>query len=98
MSELLEAVMIISFGLSWPINVVKSYKARTCRGKSLSFLCFICFGYIAGIAAKLMNVQYMSALSTKWYVLACYALNLVMVCADMALYFRNHKYDKELLN
>ena len=41
MSEALEVLMIISFGVSWPLNVIKSYKARTTKGKSLSFLCLI---------------------------------------------------------
>ena len=28
MSEILEIIMIVSFGFSWPMNVIKSYKAR----------------------------------------------------------------------
>lgn len=35
MAEMLEIIMIVSFGVSWPINVVKSYRARTAKGKSL---------------------------------------------------------------
>ena len=34
-------MMIISFGASWPLNVIKSYKARIAKGKSLGFLCLI---------------------------------------------------------
>ena len=41
MAEILEIFMIVSFGASWPLNVVKSYKARTAKGKSLGFLLFI---------------------------------------------------------
>ena len=95
MSEILEIVMIVSFGASWPLNVMKSYKARTAKGKSLSFLCLIFFGYIAGIASKLMNEAYMAAFSEKWYVLFFYVLNLVMVGADLVLYFRNKALDKK---
>ncbi|MBQ6831787.1 MAG: hypothetical protein IJO28_04030 [Oscillospiraceae bacterium] len=95
MSEILEIVMIVSFGASWPLNVMKSYKARTTKGKSLSFLCLIFFGYIAGIASKLMNETYMAAFSEKWYVLFFYVLNLVMVGADLVLYFRNKALDKK---
>lgn len=95
MSEILEIVMIVSFGASWPLNVMKSYKARTTKGKSLSFLCLIFFGYIAGIASKLMNEAYMAAFSEKWYVLFFYVLNLVMVGADLVLYFRNKALDKK---
>ena len=52
MSEILEIIMIVSFGASWPMNVMKSYKARTAKGKSLAFLLLIFFGYIAGIISK----------------------------------------------
>ena len=55
MSELLEIVMIVSFGASWPMNVIKSYKARTAKGKSVAFLGLILFGYVAGITGKLLN-------------------------------------------
>ena len=95
MAETLEIIMIVSFGASWPMNVMKSYKARTAKGKSLSFLCLIFFGYIAGIASKLMNETYMAAFSEKWYVLFFYVLNLVMVGADLLLYFRNKALDKK---
>ena len=95
MAEILEVIMIVSFGASWPLNVIKSYKARTIKGKSLAFLCLIFFGYIAGIISKLLNESYMMSFSAKWYVLFFYVLNLIMVGADLCLYIRNYKLDKE---
>ena len=95
MSEILEVVMIVSFGASWPLNVIKSYRARTTKGKSLAFLCLIFFGYIAGIISKLINETYMASFASKWYVLFFYVLNLVMVGADLCLYIRNRRLDKE---
>ncbi len=95
MAEILEIIMIVSFGASWPLNVVKSYKARTTKGKSLGFLCLIFFGYIAGIASKLVNPVYMAAFADKWYVLFFYVLNLVMVGTDLCLYYRNYLMDKK---
>ena len=65
MSEILEILMIVSFGCSWPLNVIKSYKSRTTKGKSLMFLCLIFFGYIAGIASKLVNEAYMASFAQK---------------------------------
>ena len=94
MSEFLEIIMILSFGASWPMNVIKSYKARTVKGKSLAFLLLIFFGYIAGIASKFMNEAYMASFSEKWYVLFFYFLNLFMVGTDLLLYFRNRILDK----
>lgn len=95
MSEILEIIMIVSFGASWPMNVMKSYKARTAKGKSLAFLLLIFFGYIAGIASKFLNEAYMASFSEKWYVLFFYFLNLFMVGADLILYVRNRNLDKK---
>ena len=92
MSEIFEIIMIVSFGASWPLNVMKSFKAKTTKGKSLAFLLLIFFGYIAGIISKLINPIYMSEISNKWYVLFFYVLNLVMVGADLLLYVRNYVF------
>ena len=95
MSDILEVIMIVSFGASWPLNVIKSYKARTTKGKSLGFLCLIFLGYVAGISSKILNESYMTSFSSKWYVLFFYVLNLLMVGADLCIYFRNDKLDKK---
>jgi len=86
--ELMEVVMIVSFGFSWPMNVIKSYKVRTTKGKSLLFLLFIFGGYICGIISKLTSPGF------KWYVLFFYVLNLIMVGTDLLLYVRNYRIDK----
>ena len=95
MSEILETLMIVSFGVSWPLNVIKSLRTRSAKGKSLSFLCLIFFGYIAGILSKLLNAEYMANIAGKWYVLFFYCLNFIMVGLDLALYFRNRKLDRQ---
>jgi len=94
MAELFEIIMIVSFGASWPFNVLKSIRTKTTKGKSLTFMCLIFFGYIAGIISKLINPAYMSVIGQKWYVLFFYVLNFVMVGTDIVLYFKNLKLDK----
>jgi hypothetical protein len=94
-AEILEIIMVVSFGASWPFNVMKSYKARTAKGKSVGFLILILFGYVAGIASKFMNADYMAQFGDKWYVLVFYVLNFIMVFIDFCLYLRNRKLDKE---
>ena len=86
--ELMEVCMIVAFGCSWPMNVIKSWKARTVKGKSLAFLLLILFGYICGITGKLIAPTF------KWYVLFFYVLNFLMVSADLVLYIRNCRLDK----
>ena len=99
---ILEVIMIVSFGASWPFNVMKSYRARTTKGKSLTFLCLIFFGYIAGVAMKAIKIsedrvngKLIGAHAfISWLALAVYILNLVMVGTDLLLYVRNHRLDK----
>lgn len=93
MPEILEITMLICFGFSWPLNVIKSYKARTAKGKSLPFLLLIISGYIAGIASKFVNPAFDFA--AKWYVLFFYFLNLIMVSLDVLMYVRNRRLDKK---
>ncbi|MDR0221118.1 MAG: hypothetical protein LBI54_06930 [Lachnospiraceae bacterium] len=80
-----EVIMLLCFGAAWPFSVYKSYKGRTAKGKSLIFLLALIVGYISGIVNNLINGAN--------YVLAFYALNLVLVSADLALYFRNKRLD-----
>lgn len=87
-AELMEIMMIVCFGLSWPMNVIKSYRARTTKGKSLAFLLLIVTGYIAGIIGKIIGGGF------KWYVMFFYVLNLLMVLTDVALYVRNARLDR----
>lgn len=87
-AEILEILMIVCFGFSWPMNVVKSYKARTTKGKSLGFLMMIIIGYLCGIASKIISGSY------KWYVMFFYVLNLFMVSLDVAMYARNYRLDQ----
>ncbi len=95
MAEIFEIIMVLCFGASWPMNIMRSYKARTAKGKSVAFLIMISIGYVAGIISKFINEAYMADFASKWYVLVFYCINLVMVCIDMVLYFRNRMLDKK---
>ena len=92
--QIFEFFMLACFGISWPMNVLKSRRARTTKGKSLSFLILILAGYVAGIASKLVNEAYMASFGEKWYVLVFYCINFVMVGVDLLLYFRNLRLDR----
>lgn len=95
MTDLLEALMILCFGLSWPISIRKSWISRTAKGKSLFFEFFIWIGYIFGIARKI--ILWSSGAGEGWLFYLgwfFYVLNIVEITIDMALYFRNTKLDK----
>ena len=95
MAEIFEIMMVLCFGASWPMNIMRSYKARTAKGKSIAFLALIEIGYIAGIISKFTNATYMDEFASKWYVLIFYCLNFIMVGIDTVLYFRNRALDKK---
>ena len=81
-------MMLLCFGASWPINLSKAIRARTAKGTSLPFFLLIEFGYFCGMAAKIIsgNIN---------YVLAFYVLNVLVVGANIVVYFRNKRLDEE---
>lgn len=87
MPEILEAAMLVCFGLSWPLNAYKNYRVGTAVGASWQFIALITAGYAAGIAAKFVSGQ------VNW-VLAVYFINVVCLGANWYVYFRNCKLDK----
>lgn len=94
MTDLLEALMILCFGLSWPISIHKSLVSRTAKGKSVFFEFFIWTGYIFGMIRKYMLWSDGAGgwlFYLGWFF---YVLNFVEISIDMALYFRNAKLDK----
>lgn len=93
--EILEATMVLCFGISWPLSILKSYRAKTAKGKSILFLLFIFVGYIAGIAWKMVLLHETGEIKWPTYF---YFLNLVMVGTDIVLYFRNKALDKKNQN
>ncbi len=88
MAHILEALMLVSFGLSWPVNALNAWKARTAKGTSLAFLVLITFGYVAGIAAKFVG-------NNITWVLVVYVINLAMLVANILIYVRNSRLDAQ---
>ena len=84
--SILEAMMLVCFGLSWPMNILKSWRTRSAVGKSLAFLLIIEVGYICGMLNKVL-------VKFDW-VFFLYVLNFCMVGTDVILYFRNRRLDR----
>ena len=72
--------MLVCFGLSWPISIMKTLRTREVAGKSPLFLWIVIAGYSSGIVHKVLY-------SRDW-VIALYIVNLIMVGIDLALYMR----------
>ncbi len=80
-----ETIMLLCFGLAWPVSIYKSYTSRETKGKSVVFLFVVIIGYMSGITHKLLY-------SRDWVVFL-YILNLLMVSTDALLYFRNKRFE-----
>ncbi len=94
-TDLFEALTIFCFGLSWPISIRKSLVSKTAKGKSLFFEVFLLVGYAFGIARKFIQVFSMGSSGFIFYLsFFFYVLNFIEISIDVALYFRNVKYDK----
>ena len=84
MVTVFESIMLICFGISWPISLYKSITSKSTKGKSVIFSFAIIIGYLAGITGKIVggNIN---------YVLVLYLINLTFVSADLAFYFINKR-------
>jgi hypothetical protein len=78
--SIFEIMMLVCFGVSWPISIAKSLRTRQVAGKSPLFLLIVIAGYASGILHKVIY-------SPDW-VIALYIVNLALVAVDLALYFR----------
>lgn len=91
MASILEATMLMCFGLSWPINALNAWKARTAKSTSPVFLALITFGYVAGTAAKFVGNN------INW-VLGVYIFNLIALAVNDLIYLRNRRLDAAASN
>ncbi len=84
--QFFEMVMLVCFGVSWPISVVKTVRTKDPKGKSLIFIGLVIVGYIAGIFYKLFG--------TTDFVIFFYITNATMATCDLILcnyYLRRNK-------
>ena len=88
LAEILETLMILSFGISWPINLSKAIRSRSTKGKSIMFDYFILAGYICGLISKFMTHTF----NLAFYF---YFPNIIMVVTDIAVYYRNRRLEAD---
>ncbi len=89
-SAVLEMVMLLCFGISWPVNISKLIRTKSTKGASILFYFLIWLGYIAGVTSKLITVFTNDVPwyeSVKWYVMAVYVINLIMLTVGITVWF-----------
>lgn len=89
LAQILEIAMIVSFGFSWPNNILTTLRNKSTKGKSLAFLILIDTGYFCGIIGKILGGNIV------WYVMFFYVLNFIMVSIDLCLYFYYKNKEKK---
>ena len=94
LAKILEVCMLVLFGVSWPISLIKSIRSKSTKGKSLIFLIFIDIGYVSGMMSKIVSTTFIW--STDWWIFAIYAINFSFVSADLFVYLINRSRNKEL--
>ncbi len=87
MANVCETIMLICFGLSWPISLIKNIKSKSAKGMNLQFIILIIVGYIGGITAKILKGEFN-------FVFAMYILNIAIVSCNVVVYFINRRFDK----
>lgn len=78
--SIFEAMMLVCFGVSWPISIAKSLRTKVVSGKSPFFMGIVCFGYMSGVVHKAIY-------SLDWIIIL-YVLNMIFVAFDLFLYFK----------
>ncbi len=75
---LMEGLMLLCFGLAWPVANMRMLHRRQAEGKGLVFTAIILCGYLAGAASKLLG----EVLDPVFWL---YVLNLVAVGMNLGL-------------
>ncbi|MDE2372345.1 MAG: hypothetical protein KGN16_25495 [Burkholderiales bacterium] len=84
-SQILEAVMLVCFGLAWPLATLKMMRRGRAEGRGLAFTLVILAGYVAGALSKLLAGPAAAGLPPVFWL---YVLNTISVGANAALQWR----------
>jgi hypothetical protein len=69
------------------MSILRSYKAKTAKGRSLGFLVIVEAGFAVGILQKIYFSYDLSV--------CLYALNIALVLIDIVVWRRNRKLDRQ---
>lgn len=82
---LLEAAMLICFGIAWPLANLRMMRSGRAEGKGMAFTAIILCGYVAGALAKLSLATSGHTLPPVFWL---YVLNTVSVGGNLLLQWR----------
>ena len=76
---LLEGFMLVCFGVSWPVSIIKTVKSKSVEGVSSTFYSLILIGYVSGTMCKYF-------FTPNDPVIYFYIINATMVFIQIVLY------------
>ncbi|MEO1018611.1 MAG: hypothetical protein AAFY56_13095 [Pseudomonadota bacterium] len=85
LADMLEAIMLLLFSVSWFFSIFKTLKTNKVDGKCLIFVGLICLGYLLGVGAKLSIWHTSGEFS---FVIVIYVFNLLVTAFDAWLILR----------
>ena len=78
--QICEGLMMLAFGASWPMQIIKTIRTKNPTGKSFIFMWLILLGYVAGLCSQAFEGHFFTDPVTILYV-----LNTLMVATDLIL-------------
>lgn len=84
--EIFEIIMLICFGCSWPITILKTLKSKTVKGITPLFYYLVLIGYISGSVYKFF--YHLN------YVFFLYIINSITVLIQLFLYYYYHNKEE----
>ena len=91
MDNVLEVLMMVIFGCSWPVNLHKAWVAKTAKGTSVFFYILVVIGYLCGLGSK--YIKYQNGNPAPLYVTIIYLINTIMVTLAIFVWVRNSILD-----
>jgi hypothetical protein len=86
--DIFEAIMLICFGVAWPISIFRMLRTKSSEGKSIHFLVVVIVGYIAGTLSDYYG--------QRNAVIYLYLINTCMVIVDLVLTIKYRKRPEAL--
>ena len=88
--EIFETIMLLCFGLCWPVSIVKALRTKMVHGKSVAFMLLVIVGYLSGATSKI--VRSTCGANPLEYTIWLYFFNAALVSVDLLLFLKYHKH------
>ncbi len=82
-----EAIMLLCFGLAWPMNIINALRSKTSKGRTILFQVAVLIGYFSGIIHKVLY--------SPDFIIVLYCINFIMVSIDTLLFLHYRRLENK---